>query len=329
MTIDNSLTNDTPDLSIILLTADSFEPIRRTVRAFKAQTVPDRLELLIVCPDEKSLGMPKEEVDGFHSVHVISFGNLETTSQARAEAIRVAQAPVVVFAEDHAYPEPDYAEALIEAHRGPWAGVGPVLINANPGIISWIALLAGYGRWTDPIPGGVMNDIPGHNSSWKRPLLLDYGSKLEFMLPAPTFLNWDLQARGYQLYIEPRARVRHLQVSKFWLWVKEHFNVARLFPAQRAANWPWYKRLFYIAGMPVLMTRTLRGWLEHFRRVDPSGRILTTAWPLLIVFTMIWAAGEIAGYSIGIGRAQEDTLIFDTNRAACVNRRDRQLLAAS
>jgi hypothetical protein len=38
---------------------------------------------------------------------------------------------VVAFAEDHCYPDQHRAEALIAAHRGPWAADGPAMRNAN------------------------------------------------------------------------------------------------------------------------------------------------------------------------------------------------------
>ncbi|MEY2487247.1 MAG: hypothetical protein QOH39_2895 [Verrucomicrobiota bacterium] len=325
MSPDNPSAATTPDLSVILLTADSFGPIRKTVRALGTQTACDRIELIIVCPAEESLGLIKEEVTNFHSVRVLGTGEMTTTSNARAAGIRLARAPVVALAEDHAYPEPGWAEALIEAHKQPWAGVGATLINANPGIVSWVAMVVDYGRWMDPVPSGVIDDIAGHNSSWKRSLLLEYGPRLEFMLPALTILNWDLQAKGYQLYLESAAKVRHIQVSSLWPCLVEQFHVARLFPSQRSENWPWYRRLFYICGMPVLLTRNVRGWVANFRRIDPDGRILARAWPMLLLLTVVWGVGEIVGYAIGMGRAQEKTMGFDTNRMRYVNRRDRAL----
>lgn len=317
-----------PDLSVILVTDDFFEPIRKTVRALAAQTVRDRLEIVIVCPSEDSLGLIETEIAGFHSVRVIEIDEVKTTSAARVAGIRAASASVVALCEDHAFPEPGWAEAFIEAHKQPWAGVGPAFINANPGVVSWVAMVMHYGRWVEPVTGGILDDIPGHNTSWKRALLLEYGSRLESMLPAPTLLNWDLRAKGHQLYLEPSAKVRHLQVSSLWPSLVEHFHVARLFPAERSRNWPWYRRLFYACGMPFLLAHNLRGWLDHFRRIDPDGRILAKAWPLLLVALAVWGMGEIAGYSLGIGLAQERTLRFDTHRGHYVNRRDRQLLAA-
>jgi len=325
---DNSSNKPAPDLSAILVTADTFEPIRKTVRALAAQTARERLELVIVCPSEQSLGLIEAEVAGFHSVRVIALGEITATSIARGAGVRKASAPVVAFCEDHAFPEQGWAEAFIEAHKRPWAAVGPAFINANPGLISWVAIAMHYGRWVEPVVGGVTDDIPGHNSSWKRSLLLDYGSQLESMLPAPTSLNWDLQAKGCKLYLEPTAKVRHLQVSRLAPFLVENFHVARMFPAERARNWPWYHRLFYVAGMPVLLARTLRGWLGHIRRVAGKREVLPWAWPLLLLSLTVWGAGEILGYSFGMGRAQERSLCFDTNRTRFVNRRDRELLAA-
>jgi hypothetical protein len=205
----------------------------------------------------------------------------------------------------------------------PWAAMRlrRVLTVFQPDVVD-------YGRWTEPVTGGVIDDIPGHNSSWKRALLLEYGSELESMLPAPTFLNWDLQAKGHQLYLEPSAKVHHLQVSSAWACLVEQFHVARLFPAERSRNWPWSRRLFYVCGMPVLLNRNLRGWLDHFRRIDSTGRTLAKAWPFLLLIIFVWGIGEIIGYSLGIGLAGERTLCFDTHRDRYLNRRDRELLAA-
>lgn len=327
MQANNSAGDTAPQLSAILLTADTFQQIRKTLKAWSRQTVVDRVEMIIVCPSEARLGLVEEEVKGFHSVRVLGVGEIKRTSDGRAAAIRMAAAPVIALAEDHSYPEPGFAEALIEAHKGPWAGVGPAFLNANPGIVSWVAMVLDYGRWISPVPAGPIDDIPGHNSSWKRSLLLELGPDLEVMMPAPTNLNWYLASKGHRLYMEPAAKIRHLQVSGFWPCLVEQFHVARLFPAGRARHWPLYKRLFYVCAMPVLLGRNLLGWIAHFRRIDPSGKILATAWPMLLLMTAVWGAGEIAGYAFGVGRAQEETVIFDTNRGQSCNRRDRELQA--
>jgi glycosyltransferase involved in cell wall biosynthesis len=101
MRSDHSQRQTVPDLSAILITTDYFEPICKTVRALAAQTVRDRLELVIVCPSEALLGLVETEVSEFHSVRVIEMGQIKTTSAARVAGIREASASVVALCEDH------------------------------------------------------------------------------------------------------------------------------------------------------------------------------------------------------------------------------------
>jgi len=99
---------------------------------------------------------------------------------------------VVAFTEDHSFPTPVWAEALIARHREPWAAVGPAFLNGNPQTLrSWTNLLIEYGPWLDPLEAGVRDHIPPHNSSYKRDLLLAYGDELQGLVEAS---RWDLLA---------------------------------------------------------------------------------------------------------------------------------------
>jgi hypothetical protein len=73
------------------------------VYALARQTVSSRLEIVIVCPSENSLGLVEAEVAGFHSVRVIGLGEIKTTSAARVAGICEASASVVALCEDHAF----------------------------------------------------------------------------------------------------------------------------------------------------------------------------------------------------------------------------------
>lgn len=324
----NSITTTQPNLSVILVTPDCYETIRNTIRSLRAQTVRDRLEIVIVAPSEQTLFLVEKELEGFHSVRVIEFGAIQTLAAPRAAAIRAACAPLVALGEDHAFPEPSWAEALIEAHRQPWAAVGPAFVNGNPGLMSWISLVMDYGRWLEPVAGGVTDDVPGHSSSWRRALLLEYGPALERMMQAPTILHWDLQAKGHRLYLEPAAKVRHVNITRLTSFVLDHFYGARIFAAARAQNWPLVQRLFYVGGNPFLMPRTLRDWLGHIRRTGLEHELLPRAWPLLLLSLAVWTLGEMIGYGLGMGKAEQRTLYYDARRVPHLSRRDRALQTA-
>lgn len=322
----NSLAKPLPDLSVILVTPDSYETIRKAVAFLRAQTVRERLELVVVCPSKDSLRLIESDADGFFSFCVIEFGQIRTLAAARVAGVRAASAPLVALGEDHAFPDPDWAKALIEAHCQAWAAVGPAFINCNPGVMSWISLVMDYGRWLEPVIGGVTDDVAGHNTAWKRTLLLDYGSALERMLKAPTLMHWDLQANGHSLYLEPAAKVRHVNITKLSSFLLDHFYGARVFAAARASNWSWFQRLLYIVATPIFIMRTLRQWLGHMRRIGLTRELLPKAWPLLLLALVVWSAGEITGYGLGMGKAEQHVLGYDAHRVAHLSPRDRKLL---
>src|SRR5205823_13704696 len=63
-----------PEMSVILITPDSFETLRRTVGALRRQTVRDRLELVIVGPSIDRPAIVESEVVGFAGRHIVEIG---------------------------------------------------------------------------------------------------------------------------------------------------------------------------------------------------------------------------------------------------------------
>jgi len=232
-----------PEISFVLLT-DTYATIRNVLSHLRRQSARDRLELVIVTPSREELELEDGVCSGLHSVQIVE-SELESIPRARATGIQAARAPIVVLGETHCYPEPEYAEALIEAHRGPWAVVGPAMLNANPeSLLSWAGIFLDYGPWVECKERGPMADVPSHNGSYKRSVLLEYGPRLEEMLESDTVLNADLLSKGNALYLESRARTSHLNVSQFDVWIAERLLAGRAFAASRARIWPRGRRLW-------------------------------------------------------------------------------------
>ncbi len=317
-----------PEMSVVLLTPAGYETIRRTIKHLRGQTVRDRLEIVIVVPAAAALGLNRTELADFFSVRVVEVGPILSGASARAAGICQAAAPSVALGEDHSCPDPDWAEALIAAHRLPWAVVGPVVGNANPGTtISWANHLVEYGPWTEPAAPGPVDFLPGHNSAYKRALLLDYGPELEAMLEAECLLHQDLRHKGHQVYLEPRARTCHLNYSKPFSWIPAHFYGSRLFAAARAryGQWSPTKRLVYGSAAALIpLVRLVRlwgqgqaalGWRRFLRFLPVVGAVLLAS-----------AAGEMAGYVSGPGRAAQQLFRLEFQRPLNLSRRDQKAL---
>jgi hypothetical protein len=289
----------TIELSVILAT-DRFETIRKVVRNLSAQTAHDRLELVVVTPSAFEL-----EETAFASVRVVeSASEAIDVARLRADGVRAASAPAVLLAETHSFPAPDSLERLIEAHRGPWVAVGQAICNGNPQTMrSWTNLFLDYGPWTDPRPGGVVRELPTHNSSFKRAELLACGEKLPELLRYSEGINAALRSRGGRLYLEPRARTFHVNVSRPTSWLVERTAAGRAYAAARAADWPAWRRAGYALGSPLIPLVRGRRVLRDIRRTGRSAELLPRILPALAVGLALSALGELACYLLGPGRA--------------------------
>lgn len=317
-----------PQMSVITVSPNSYESIRKTIRHLRNQTVKEQLEVVIVAPSTSKLNLDEAELRDFLQFRVVEVGMAKSTGEAIAAGFCQASAPVVAYAEEHSYPDTGWAEAHINAHRQPWGAVGGVLANANSGtMISWALLFTNFGPWVEPKAAGVVRRLPWHHTSYKRTLLLDYdGPKLQALLETEGILHQDLQARGYQLYLEPAAKANHVNVSTLLSLVQSEFVGGRLFGTARARyeQWSVFHRLLYISGGPLMpfvrLRRTLRDIRQSGRQRDLLPRIL----PPLILGLIMHGLGEVIGYAFGAGDAAQRRVSFELNRCQHVAERDRQ-----
>ena len=132
------------------------------------QALASQMELVLVA-EHPEPGLPAALLAPFGWVQVVPHPNWTTMTDARVAGIWHARAPLVAICEDHCFPIPGWAEALVAAHHGPWAAVGPAILNANPVTrVSWANLAIEYGPWLHPVASGACAHVPGHNSSYKR-----------------------------------------------------------------------------------------------------------------------------------------------------------------
>jgi len=258
---------------------------------------------------------------------VVEVGAIKSTGGAIAAGVRQASAPVVAYAEEHSYPDPAWAEALIEAHSKPWAAVGAVIANANPGnMISWANLFTDFGPWVEPASAGETSRLAWHHAAYKRAILLEYGPKLQTMLETEGILHSDLRTRGYRLYLEPAAKTNHVNVSLLSSYIWAEFHGGRMFGATRARDGRWsiFRRLLYLGGMPLIPLVRLQGVLRDIRRSGREHELLPRVLPALIMGLAAHAIGEVTGYTLSAGDAAQRRVSFELNRHLHVTAQDRE-----
>ena len=316
-----------PALSVILGVQGPFAAVRRTVRHLRAQTIRDRIELVLLWSTEDPIDVPPDAVSGFYSSAIHKVHAHSSTAAANAAGVLHATANVVAFAEDHCFPEPEWAEALLEAHSRGYAAVAPEIANGNPGsVVSWCDYAIGYGPWMKPTPSGEAPFLPGHNCSYKRAILLEYGDKLEFMLEAETVLHYDQVRRGRRLFLESRARAAHLNFALWRSWLLTQHHHGRVFGGSRASKWPWTKKAFYAAASPLIPLVRLFRTSREFLRPGRPRHVLLRILPALAIGLIADGAGQFVGYVVGSGGSPALLADYEYNRVKFLRPEDLQAL---
>jgi hypothetical protein len=303
----NDPRGDVPEarMSIILAT-DRYETIRPVVQHLRRQTVRGQLEIVIVTPDQESLGLEPSELEGFAGVRVVAIKSLHPLGVARAAGVRAARAPLVFIGETHTYGHPTWAETMIDAHAQPWAAVVPGFGNANPrSPLSWAVLLLDYGYWLHALPSHEASMSPTHNVAYKRQVLLELGGGLEPALSQGDRLPIELRKGGHHSYFESAARLDHLNTAQPGPWMRERFLGGLLLAGRRAQRWSLVRRVVYFCGSPlipvVILIRLRKAIGVALRTLHlPAGTL-----PALVLASLISAVGEMVGYARGADRTAD------------------------
>jgi len=295
------MTSSPIELSVVVIAGPRLREASLVLAALDVQNRSKALELIIVevLPVAAKLPAPAR-------VRTIRLPAHDAASwgQARALGTRAATAPIVAFLEDHCYPAPGWAEALIEAHRHPWEAVGYAFTCANPE--TWVArstFMLEYGPWAAPQPDGPRSAVSGNNISYKREFLLGLDETLDCLLEADFVLHeWCRQAGGISLGLAGSARAAHECFRSTSRLCRSSYRNGRRLAALRSTvlRWSGPRRVFTGLAAPVVLPllKPLRLGRAAWRQRELR-RPFLSALPLLLLGSACAAAGESAGYLFG------------------------------
>jgi len=294
--------NRVPRLSVVMLLPDGYESRRRAISYVAKQTQREQIELVLVAPANVDVQPDQKQLESFGSHQLLKLAEFTNPGQGFAAGIRAARAPVAAYVEEHSFPEPNWAHALLLAHEGPYAAVGCAMGNANPGTVcSWANLFEEFGPVVAPAASGVASYLGGHHTSYKREVLLAYGDDLPNLLDNEMALHIDLRGRGHQLYLAGDAVSNHVNISQPWAYWRQAFLGQRSFAATRAAsqNWSLGRRAIYILASPIIPVVRLWRILKEMRRARRAAQLLPRALLFLIPGLTCGMLGEAIGYLVG------------------------------
>lgn len=295
-----------PALSVVVVTRDSARTLRPIVAALARQSIARQVELVIVAPDERVRFAEDTLVDParFHSVRVVAAGPVRNRGRAAAAGVLASAAPIVALTENHCFPDVDWAKAVVVAHDGPWAAVGPAVLNANPESALSMALHAtGYGPFDPSMVAENRLELPLHNSSYRADALRHFADRLPDLLADERLLQSALLGAGFTLRFDPRPRKRHINEATWYLLTGLAYCSGRRYGGARSQSWGFVKRLVYAVAGPLLTLSIMRTAVSKLPRSGPARSSLAVR-GVLLAWSALHAAGEVVSYVLGSAPAE-------------------------
>lgn len=289
-----------PEISVVIASVNGLPYPLDCLEALAAQEGGPPAEVVLAdCTGPATVAMVRER---FPDVRILEFTERKSVPWLRAAGIRAARGRLVAVTEDHCVPRPDWCRRLVDVQRrSGWAAVGGGVVNdSTRRVVDWAVFFCEYSQHMAPVPSGVSEFIPGMNVVYDMEVLAP-------MLPAfeeglwENFLHDRLRDGGFVLGMDADIVVGHKKHFTIPMFLSERFHYSRSFAGMRVAGAPLKTRLAWAGASfllpPLLVARLTRNVVRRRRHLGWYLR----SFPLVVLFSVMWAIGELAGYLTGPG----------------------------
>jgi Glycosyl transferase family 2 len=214
-------------LAVVFAARGSFASIEKTLDCLQSQTAVDRIDLVLTSDSPALLREAERHIQARGVLMNPRFllNHSPELASARLIAARAATAEILTIAEDHSFPDPNFAEELLAVFdRDPQIeAASPLIHNPNPAsAVSRAYFIPAHGC-LNPIPGSSRTSeatqLPWHNTTYRKTAFL-YAARNVGLMQAEGLLQAEIHRTT------PNARFVHCQQTSLW-----HVNISRLGPA--------------------------------------------------------------------------------------------------
>jgi glycosyltransferase involved in cell wall biosynthesis len=292
-----------PALSVVIGAHNAAHVIEECLAALELQEGRSEAEVIVAdCSTDGTAGIVLRR---FPSVQVVPVAMSLAVPALRARGIAKARGSIIAIIDPFTIVNPGWMHAVRRAHaqrRHPAIGGAVDLHEACRTLTDWAIYINEYGMFMSPVTAGETWILPGSNISYKRAALFD-GERPRHHEFWKTFANWDLEAGGPALWLEPTMTVRLRKPLTFADYFSTRPLHGRCFGGMRSAGRPWLERLFRAATCPLVPFVLLSRWGRVYLAKGHDRSKLLWTLPQQLLFFGAWAAGECWGYLRGPGRS--------------------------
>jgi glycosyltransferase involved in cell wall biosynthesis len=293
-----------PLLSIIIADANGMPEIGWCLAALENQRSVETIEVIVVEPGGFVAAQTLQKQ--FPWVRLLPLENRLPIPEMRNLAFEYSRGEIVAILEDHEVVPPGWCQGVLAAHQAyPQAAAvaGPIENGCTASLTDWAAFFCEYCVFLPPMTAGYAINIPGNNVAYKR-------WALELSQPEDrkrafweTSLHPDLIERGCQFRMEPDLVVWHQKHFGFLEFLHQRFHYSRYYAGIVTHRRSRSFKLVRSAGCVILPVLLLWRILSCGLSKQRYRRQLLMSLPMLFVFTTVWAAGEMTGCLLGVGRS--------------------------
>ncbi len=292
--------NNNKKISVVIPSVNGLPIIKECLESIYRQKNSNIAEVIVVdCSNEKTRRVISET---FKEIILIHPQRKKTIPELRAIGIKEAKCDIVAMIEDHCIVSENWFTEILKAHESGYVAIGGAVENAcRDRILDWATFFCEYSAFIQPVPFGLVRDLPGNNVSYKRREIISVlnGSIDEGVWEG--FLHQKLMEHGYELFSTPSLVVYHKKAFGFFEFMAQRFYYSQSFAGMRNIEFSFTKRIVYSAFCLLLPFLLM---LRLCLRVLSKGRLrkeFALSIPFLFVFTIVWAIGEFWGYLFGAG----------------------------
>jgi hypothetical protein len=240
-----------------------------------------------------------------------------TWGKLRAETVRMARAPLVLFLEEHSAALPGWAEATIAALNDGYAGVSGQIVDDHTRVRNTDAVKI----CNDSVPIPPNKRRPSRqlcwgNASYRRDALLEFGDELPPLLQNETMVCEMLLRKGYKLCEDGAVRQVHVREATLNEHGRGAYHLHRSSARLRASlfNWSPLQKMVAVVASP--FTPFLRTFkiIRYWQKKDSSriGLVLRNL-PRIVMINYYATIGQGLGIALGEGRSGNGYLNYAIN----------------
>lgn len=290
--------SENPRLSVIVASENTSQ-IEDCLNALKGQVRRGEIEtIVVVCSAGRTSRLIKPK---FPDVKFISFPGRKSLPFLLRAGIEQSTGDIVAITDTTCVVDMNWVSEILKAHKASHPVIGGVVeIKRGKSMVDWAAYFCEYGQFMRPMEEGVVNELPGNNMSFKR-RVLKRGQEFVQNGFWKTYWCRKLQEEGIQLISIPSIVVFYKKSFCLGSFLIRRFLHGRCFAGMRIVKVSIFKRIYYLAGSPLLPLLFLRRTIKVIILKRRYMKEFVFSLPISVMAIVIWSVGEFCGYLTGQG----------------------------